>query len=249
MYSIMELAKLAGSTTRTLRYYDQLGLLEPAEIGENGYRYYDRENLHTLQQILFFRELDVPLKEIRYILSRPDFQILDSLENHKQSIRDKISRYEKLLDTLQNTILDLEGEKKMNANELFNGFDEKKYQREAQELWGDSPEYKESQRKWSSYSEDQKETIKNMGGEITIRMVTDNPQARPDDPDVQAAVREYYHYLNEYFYSCDVEFLRNLADMWVQDPRFAVNYERIREGGAEFVRQAVHLFCDHHLEN
>lgn len=248
MYSIMELAKLAGSTTRTLRYYDQLGLLEPAEIGVNGYRYYDRKNLLTLQQILFFRELDVPLKVIRTILSRPDFQILDSLENHQQAIRDKISRYEKLLDTLQNTILDLAGEKKMNPNELFNGFDEKKYQQEAQELWGDSPKYKESQRKWSSYSADQKETIKNMGGEITVRMVTENPLARPDDLDVQEAVSEYYQYLNEYFYSCEVEFLRNLADMWVQDSRFAVNYERIREGGAEFVRQAVHLFCDRYLE-
>jgi hypothetical protein len=80
-------------------------------------------------------------------------------------------------------------------------------------------------------------------------MVTDNLQARPDDPDVQAAVNEYYQYLNKYFYSCDVEFLRNLADMWVQDPRFEVNYERIREGGADFVRQAVHLYCDLHREN
>lgn len=249
MYTIKELADLAGSTTRTLRYYDQLGLLEPAQIAENGYRYYDRGSLLTLQQILFFRELDVPLKEIGDILSRPDFQILDSLENHQKAIQDKISRYEKLLDTIKKTILELEGEKKMNASEYFNGFDEKKYQQEAQERWGDSPKYKESQRKWSSYSEQMKENIKNLGGEITLRMVTDNPQARPDDLDVQAAVNEYYQYLNQYFYSCDVEFLRNLADMWVQDPRFAVNYERIREGGADFVRQAVHLYCDLHREN
>jgi DNA-binding transcriptional MerR regulator len=245
MYTIKELADLAGATTRTLRYYDQFGLLEPAEIGQNGYRYYDRGNLLTLQQILFFRELDVPLKEIQYILSRPDFQVLPSLKNHQHAIREKISRYEILLNTIQNSINDIKGEQKMNPAELFSGFDEKEYQEEAQQRWGDTPQYKEAQRKWSSFDGDEKEKIKKMGGEIIRRMVTENPLAMPDDPDVQAAVGEYYQYLNQYFYSCELEFLRGLADMWVEDPRFMVNYERIREGGAEFVRQAVHLFCDH----
>lgn len=248
MYSIKEFADLAGTTTRTLRYYDQMGLLEPAVIGDNGYRYYDRGNLLTLQQILFFRELDIPLKEIKYILSRPDFQVLPALKDHQKAIQDKISRYEELLTTIQKTILDLEGVQKMSVNEYFAGFDEKKYQQEAQQRWGDTTQYKESQRKWSSYSEDERERIKKLGGEITLRMVSVEPQAKPDDPDVQAAVGEYFQYLNQYFYRCEVEFLRGLADMWVQDPRFAVNYERIREGGADFVRQAVHLYCDRQRE-
>ena len=248
MYSIKELADLAGTTTRTLRYYDQQGLLEPARIGENGYRYYDRGNLLTLQQILFFRELDMPLREIRFLLSRPDFQLLPSLKNHKRAIRERISRYQRLMDTIQRTISDLEGDTKMKPSEYFNGFDEKKYQAEAQVRWGNTPQHKQSQRRWSNYSEEQKENIKELGGEITRRMVTENPLARPDDPDVQAAVSEYYQYLNKYFYSCEVEFLRDLAVMWIEDPRFAVNYERIREGGAEFVRQAVHLFCDQQRE-
>ena len=244
MYSIKELADLAGTTTRTLRYYDQLDLLAPARIGDNGYRYYDRGNLFTLQQILFFRELDVPLKEIRFFLSRPDFQLLPSLREHQKAIQERISRYQKLMDTIQRTITDLEGEPMMNASEYFSGFDEKEYQAEAQARWGDTSAYKQSQQRWSSYSEEQKENIKELGGEITLRMVTENPQVRVDDPDVQAAVSEYYQYLNQYFYSCEVDFLRTLADMWVGDPRFAVNYERIREGGGEFVWQAVHLFCD-----
>ena len=92
------------------------------------------------------------------------------------------------------------------------------------------------------------EEIKKEGGRITLRMVTENPEIRPDDPDVQKAVGDYYAYLNQYFYACEVEFLRALADMWVQDPRFAVNYERIREGGASFVREAVHTYCDSHQE-
>ena len=111
-------------------------------------------------------------------------------------------------------------------------------------MWGNTPEYKQSQRKWNSYSEEKRTEIKKLGIDITHRLVTENPQISPDDPGVQAAVNEYYQYLNQYFYSCEVEFLRCLADMWVEDSRFSVNYERIREGGAEFARQAVHLFCD-----
>jgi DNA-binding transcriptional MerR regulator len=244
MYTIKELADLAGTTTRTLRYYDQLNLLQPAEIGDNGYRYYSRENLLTLQQILFFRELDLPLKEIQFLLSRPDFQVLPALRQHQRALQLKVQRHRKLLDTVENTIQALEGDQEMSEKEYFNGFDEKQYLEEARELWGDTPHFQESQRKWSSYSGEQKEKIKELGGEITRRMVTKNPQAQPGDPAVQDAVEEYYQYLNRYFYTCEVEFLRGLADMWVQDPRFAVNYERIREGGAEFVRDAVHLYCD-----
>lgn len=244
MYSIKELADLAGTTTRTLRYYHQLNLLEPAYIGENGYRYYDRENLLTLQQILFFRELEVPLKEIQFIFSRTDFQLLPSLKAHQRALQKKMRQWEELLETIDKTIRDLEGDILMSDQELFNGFDENKYQVEAENLWGDSPQYKESMQKWASYSNDQKEDIKQLGGDITRRMVSEDPGTSPDDPAVQQAVGEYHQYLNRYFYRCEVEFLRNLADMWVQDPRFAVNYERVREGGAEFVRAAVHLFCD-----
>ncbi len=244
MYTIKELADLAGVTTRTLRYYDQMGILIPAELGSNGYRYYDHDNLLRLQQVLFYRELDVPLKEILYILNRPDFQLLPALQNHQESIHSKVKRYQELLVTIQKTISNLEGEENMAENEYFEGFDETQYEEETRDRWGDTSQYKESQRKWSSYSKDQKEEIKKEGGRITKRMVTENSDARPDDPDVQRAVGDYYAYLNQYFYTFEVKFLRGLADMWVEDPRFAVNYERIREGGANFVREAVQIYCD-----
>ncbi|NQS91291.1 MAG: MerR family transcriptional regulator [Chloroflexi bacterium] len=248
MYTIKEMADLAGVTTRTLRHYDQVSLLTPAEIGENGYRYYDHENLLRLQQVLFFKEMDVPLKEIQFILSRPDFQLLPALENHRETIQVQIKRYQRLLKTIQRTIGTLQGENKMSANEYFEGFDETQYEEETRERWGNTSQYAESQRKWSSYSKDQKEEIKQEGGRITIRMVTEDPGASPDDPEVQEAVGDYYSYLNRYFYTCEVGFLRGLADMWVQDPRFALNYERVREGGAVFVRDAVHIFCDRHQD-
>ena len=244
MYTIKEIADLAGVTTRTLRYYDQLGLLIPVEIGENGYRYYDHDNLLRLQQVLYFRELEVPLKEIQYLLSCPDFQLSSSLENHRTALKNQVQRLNKLLATLEKTIRSLEGEGYMSEKEYFEGFDETRHEDETRELWGQTPQYTESQRKWSSYTKSQKEEIKVEGEEIAERMVTKNPDISADDPDVQAAVSEYYDYLNKYFYACDVGFLRGLADMWVQDPRFAINYERIRKGGAAFVREAVHIYCD-----
>jgi len=248
MYSIKELADLAGVTTRTLRYYDQLGLLPPAEVSENGYRNYDHGNLLDLQQILFFRELEVPLKEILYMLNNPDFQLQRALENHRKDLEKELNRIQILLGTVEKTINNMGGNQLMSDKEYFEGFDETQYEDEVKERWGGTQKYKESQQKWSSYSEDQKEEIKREGDLITLRMVTENPDSSPDDPDIQGAVRDYYDYLNKYFYSCDVEFLRGLADSWVEDPRFAINYERVRKGGAAFVRDAVHIYCDRQLE-
>jgi len=243
-YTIKEIAGLAGVTTRTIRYYDEIGLLSPAETGGNGYRYYDQDSLLRLQQILFFRELDVPLKDILHIINLPDFNLLEALENHRTALLGRVKRLDTLIETVDQTIANLKGDSKMMEKEYFEGFDESQYEEETKQHWGHTSQYAESQRKWSNYSKDQKEAIKAEGGEITVRMVSTDPDAKPDDPDVQAAVGEYYAYLNKYFYTCEVNFLRGLADMWVQNPRFAVNYERIREGGAAFVRQAVHIYCD-----
>lgn len=243
-YTIKEIADLAGITTRTLRYYDQIGLLCPAATGENSYRYYDQGSLLRLQQILFFRELDVPLRDIQLMLNHPDFDLLEALTRHRRALQERASRLEKLVHTIDRTLAAIQGGGSMTAEDYFEGFDESQYEEEARQRWGHTPQWAESRKKWTSYSQDQKEAIKQEGGRITRRMVGDSPDLRPDDPQVQAAVGEYYAYLNQYFYTCPVSFLRNLADMWEADPRFAINYERIREGGAAFVRQAVHIYCD-----
>jgi len=244
--TIKEISDLAGVTTRTIRYYDEIGLLRPAITGDNGYRYYDHDSLLRLQQILFFRELDVPLKEIQRIMSRPDFNLVSTLEHHRSALQGKARRLQTLLTTLDQTIATLKGERTMADEAYFDGFDESQYEEEVRQRWGDTPMYAESQAKWSSYSAEQKQAIKAEGGRLTVRMVGEGPDASPDDPDIQAAIGEYHAYLNKYFYSCDVNFLRGLADMWVQDPRFETNYESIREGGATFVREAIHIYCDRH---
>jgi DNA-binding transcriptional MerR regulator len=244
MYTIKKIAELAGVSTRTLRYYHQMGLLPPAALGENGYRYYDRKSLLKLQQILFLREFDLPLKDIQEILDRPDYDPLQALMTHREGIQKRISRLNQLLSTLDTTIKTFTGDETVEDKDLFAGFDHSRYEGEVQKRWGKTVQYQESQQKWNSYSQKEKTSIQQLGNELAKRMVTDDPEASPDAPDIQRAVAEYHDYLNKYFYTCDADQLRNLADMWADDPRFAVNYESIREGGAAFVREAVHIYCD-----
>lgn len=246
IYTIKQIAELAGVTTRTLRYYDEIGLLGPSQTGKNGYRYYDQGSLLKLQQILFFRELDVSLKEIKIILSQPDFNIRTTLEDHRRALQKRVQRLNTLIETVDQTIAAIEGESIMKDQEYFKGFDEAEYEEEALQRWGNTEAYAQSQKRWKSYSAEQREAIKQQGGEITLRMVGDDPDLTTDDPGVQTAVGEYFTYINENFYPLQPEALRKLADMWVQDERFAINYERIRQGGAEFVRQAVHYWVEKH---
>lgn len=243
-YTIKEIADLAGVTPRTLRYYDEIGLLGPSQIGENGYRYYDHESLLILQQIMYFRELDVPLKDIQLILNLPEFNLVSALEDHRLTLQTRVRRLNTLIETVDQTIATIKGEWTMSDKEYFEGFDESQYEEEVKQRWGNTPQYAESQRKWGSYSEEQKQALKEKMGEITLRMVGTDAALTPDDPGVQQAVKEYFEFLNQTFYTCDLEFYRNLSSMWVEDPRFAINYERIREGGSVFVRDAVHIFCD-----
>jgi DNA-binding transcriptional MerR regulator len=243
MYTIKEIAGLAGVSTRTLRYYDEIGLLPPAGIGDNGYRLYDRESLLRLQQILFFRELDLPLKEIARMLNRPDFDALQALERHRAALRQRARQLAGLIETVDRTIATLKGEGTMADQDYFRGFDESEYEEEARERWGDTPQYVESTKRWASYSEAEREALKEEGGRITARMMGEGPNPSPADPDVQAAVADYQAYISRYFYPCSPGMLRALSEMWVADPRFAANYERIREGGAEFVREAVQIYC------
>jgi len=133
-YTIKDLADVASMTTRTIRYYDEIGLLPPMEIGENGYRYYDQENLLRLQQILFFRELDLPLKEIELIINRPDFNIVSALENHRSSLNKKVKRLNTLITTIDDTIEAIKGEKTMTEKDYFKGFDESRYEDEVKQL-------------------------------------------------------------------------------------------------------------------
>jgi DNA-binding transcriptional MerR regulator len=122
MYTVKRLAKLAGVSPRTLRYYDQIGMLKPDAYGDNGYRYYSEDALQQLQQILFFRELDFSLEDIRKIVSSPDFDRLQALEIHRAALKERKQHIDVLIHTIDQTILHLKGKSDMSEKQYFEGF-------------------------------------------------------------------------------------------------------------------------------
>lgn len=131
-YTIKQLAKLSGVSTRTLRFYDEIGLLKPAFYGDNNYRYYKEEQLLLLQQILFFRELEFPLNDIKRILGCNDFDKISSLQQHKSSLQSNVERTQTLIQTIDKTISHIRGQQKMRTEEMFEGFDPIKQQEHEQ---------------------------------------------------------------------------------------------------------------------
>ena len=144
---------------------------------------------------------------------------------------------------VERTVQSMKGEKQISSDELFKGFNEEEYAKEAKTRWGNTSQFAESQKKWSCYSTNQKKEIKEEGRRIFKQMVGSD-ESKPDDMDVQEAVSEYFQYLTTNFYSCSLEFLMGLADGWVSDPRFTSVFENIREGGAAFAREAVYRYVE-----
>src|SRR5690349_10522734 len=168
MFTVKQLSRMAGVTPRTLHHYDYIGLLKPSRVGDNGYRYYGEDALLRLQQILFYREMDMPLDDIRKIMGRRDFDVQKALESHKESLSKQIERLNRLLGTVDNTINHLKGRKIMNDNKFFEGFSEEeqeKYSLEAEQLY-DAESVRESNRKWKSYPAAKKEAIMAEGSVI-----------------------------------------------------------------------------------
>lgn len=125
-YTVAKLAKISGVSIRTLHWYDEIGLLKPAYHGANGYRYYEEEQLLILQQILFFQELGLELKQIEAILKRSDFDRIAALSSHRQVLEKNVERTKKLIETIDKTIEHLKGTKKMKDKEIYLGFTKEK---------------------------------------------------------------------------------------------------------------------------
>jgi MerR family transcriptional regulator, thiopeptide resistance regulator len=242
MYTVKQLSQLAGVTKRTLRYYDQLGLLNPSSVGENGYRYYSKEVLLRLQQILLYRELDIPLEQIKHILDNPEFDVLTALEGHRGELRNRIDRLERLVETVDQTIQYLKGEEPMEDKKLFAVFSDEEqaeYEKEAMKLY-DPEIVKASNRKWKSYSADQKQKIADEGNAVYADFVKAMPSG-PASAEAQAVVERWRQHMN-YFWTPNEEQLLGLAEGYNDDPRFKVNFDKIDQGLAAFVRDAVKVY-------
>lgn len=235
---------MAGITARTLHYYDEIGLLKPSRIGENGYRYYGEETLLQLQQILLYRELDIPLGEIKHIMGRHDFDVLTSLEQHKKALRKQIQHMERIVMTVDDTILHLKGKKQMNQKLLFEPFNEQQqaeYAKEAERLY-DPAVVKASQKKWKNYTAAEKQRIGDEGNAIYTDLVRLMPGGA-SHPEVQACIERWHHHL-AYFWSPNDDQLVGLTEIYNDDPRFKANYDRIHPELAAFMREAVKVYVE-----
>ncbi|MFC4778829.1 MerR family transcriptional regulator [Paenibacillus sp. GCM10023252] len=250
MYRINEVAKLAGVSVRTLHHYDSIGLLEPAEVKDNGYRLYSDEDLSKLQHILFFKELDFPLTRIKEIVSDPGFDQKRALHSHKELLLEKLRRLERIIQSVDLTLTSLEGGTTMDNKDKFEPFDMKrieehqqKYEQETKEKYGNTDAYKESARRTAGYKEEDWKRIHDRNEELYRQLIAAMPKG-PEDEEVQQIVGAMRQHITDNFYECSTEIWRGLGEMYVADPRFTANIDKVQEGLASFLRDAIVIYCD-----
>ena len=243
MHTIKQLADLAGISVRTLHYYDEIGLLKASSYGENSYRYYDEHAVLRLQQILFFRELDFSLDDIRALIDSADFDMLNTLQTHKLVLQQRVTRLNNLMHTLDQTILHLEGQREMTQHDLFAGFtneQQKQYEQQIRERYGKDA-FKDV-KDWKRYTKAEQAQIKAEGNAV-YRDMAAMLDADPASPAVQALVERWHRHLR-YFYEPSIARMRGLADLYNDDPEFQQTFTRLHADLAPFLRSAINHYCD-----
>ena len=236
---IKEFAEFTGVSVRTLHYYDEIGLLVPAIVDEyTGYRFYDENSLLRMQEILFYRELDFPLKSIGDILSSPNYDRNKALKDQKKLLVMKKERLERLIEAVDDA---MKGENVMKA---FDNSEFEKYQTEAKEKWGNTDAYKEHAEKTKNYSKDKwnnmAEEMNAIFAEFAACMKNGNA---PDSEEAQNLVKMLQSHITENYYHCTNEILAGLGLMYVGDERFKNNIDKHAEGTAEFASEAIKIYC------
>ena len=236
---IKEFAEFAGVSVRTLHYYDEIGLLRPAEVDRiTGYRFYDEDSLFRMQEILFYRELDFSLKSIGEILSSPNYDKNKALNEQKQLLILKKERLEKLISAIDGAV---KGENVMKA---FDNSEFEKYKAEAQEKWSNTDAYKEHAEKTKNYSKQKWNTLAegmdHIMGEFAVCMKIGKMS---DSEEAQSLVKMLKNHITENYYLCTNEILDGLGKMYVADERFKNNIDKHADGTAAFISEAIAVYC------
>lgn len=251
-YTVNELAKLAGVSGRTLRYYDQIGLLKPAKINASGYRIYGQQEVDLLQQILFYRELDVSLEEIKSIISDPDFDRKAALKEHYEKLKQKRDRLDNIMATVERTIASLEGGKPMKDQDKFTGFKEKliaenerKYGKEIREKYGDDT-IDASNAKLMGMSEKDYHQWETLSKEVLSLLQEAHATGDPTSELAQKLAKKHKEWLMFTWPKYSEEAHAGLVEMYVADERFTAYYDKEVKGGAKFLRDAVLTYLGKH---
>jgi DNA-binding transcriptional MerR regulator len=243
VYTVRQLARIAGVSVRTLHYYDRIGLLKPASHSSSGYRQYGEEAVVPLQQIMFFRELGFSLDDIKDIVSRPDFDVLEALRSHRTLLKKKSERINELLVTVDRTISQLQGEVSMDIKDYYEGFSDdriEEYRQEVRERWGEDT-LRDSEARVMNMGKKRFAELQAEGGAI-FQAVADNMPQGFDSPAVQQQVAKWRRWL-EHFHTYSDEALLGLGRTYSQDSRFAGFFEKYGKDFPAFFTKAIEHYC------
>ncbi|WP_226533777.1 MerR family transcriptional regulator [Microbacterium paraoxydans] len=260
-WSIQEIARLAGTTSRTLRHYDDIGLLPPTRIAHNGYRHYDAQALVRLQRILLLRELGLGLPQIAEVLGAstdgaPEQSEASALETHRALLREEQTRLARQIASVESTITALRGGENLMAENMFDGFDHTQYKDEVEERWGKKA-YADSGRWWRGMTDaersDWQQRVSDLGRDW---IAAAESGVDPASSEAQEIARRHVEWLTGIpgtpatIPGGDVKaYVIGLGEMYVADPRFGANYATSSGGthGAEFVRDALRIYAEGNL--
>lgn len=240
MRTVNEVSKLTGVSIRTLQYYDKIGLLHPSKYTDAGYRLYDDTALETLQQILLFRELEFPLKEIKEIICAPNFNRNRAVAQQIELLTLKKEHLENLIDLARG--IQMLGVKNMD----FTAFDTSKideYAKRAKEQWGKTSEYKEFEEKTKNRTKEEDQKAMENFMQLFVEF-GELKSLSPEVDEVQSQVKKLQEYINEHWYHCTDEILFSLGKMYSGGGEFTENIDRVGgQGTAEFSAEAIEIYC------
>lgn len=247
-YTVQKLAEMAGISSRTLRYYDEIGLLKPARINSSGYRIYGQAEVDTLQQILFYRELGIGLEKIQGIIYSSSFDSLSALKEHRGKLLERKQQLELLIANVENTIAQKEGRITMTDKEKFEGFKQKliddneaRYGEEIREKYGDETVAR-SNKRLKEMTPEQYAQLEKLGSEVMDTLKEALVAGDPAGDLAQKAADLHRQWLSFTWDKYSKEAHAGLAEMYVADKRFSAYYDRIRPGAAEFLRDAILIY-------
>jgi DNA-binding transcriptional MerR regulator len=247
-YTIQKLANLAGVSTRTLRYYDEIGILKPARINSSGYRIYGHAEVNRLQQILFYRELGVGLDRVKDIVMAPDFDGAKALREHREKLLEKREQLDLLIANVDKTIAFTEERITMSNKEKFEGFkkkmvedNEKKYGKDIREKYG-KESVEASNAKVMNMTEEQYQEVTALAEQLQTALAEAFKSGDPAGEVAQKAAYLHKQWLTYYWKEYSKEAHAGLAQMYVDDERFTAYYDKEQPGTAVFLRDAIHIY-------
>ena len=248
-YSSNKLSKMSGVSSRTLRWYDEIGLLKPKRVASSGYRVYSQNEVDRLQQILFYRELEFPLDEIKKIMSALDFDKEQSFQNHLTELRKKRERLDTLIGNVIKSIAAMKGELMINDNEKFEGFkqkliddNEQQYSEEIRANYGDDT-VNRSNVKIKNMTKERYSEVEKLSQELNETLKAAFEQGDPSSELAQKACELHKNWLCCFWDSYSREAHIGVVQMYVDDPRFTAYYDKIVPGCAVFLRDAINIYC------